>query len=499
MATLGVGALIYLGIMPLLKTFLTIFFGYLLARLNFFSPTAARGASQVTMKLALPCLIFASIVPAFTPSNVSAIGPLVLLGFIYQGIGFAMGFLIRETCYVPRNFYQGIIVMAGTSNWGNLPTAVVLSVTQEAPFNPATDPALGVSFVSVFIVAYNVVFWVLGSARSISWDYLPDVPQGEAAERRVSWKQKPIGGWIARVFLGYKPLKLENPNLHDNRMTDKSEEDIALSTTFRQDTPHPDTEASLQQRVLSPPSRRTSPSTLPLSHTQTTTAAVTPVSKRSLKFAVHPSCLSAGPEDPSNSPKIFPPTLVKFIRVLSSTVSPVTVTVVLSIPIALIQPLKALFVDTTRIGGPDWKGPDGHPPLFFMIDTASFIGSITVPMALIVLGASFARLKMPRPLSRLPLAAMFAVAMSKMLLMPVVGVLIVQTMVKNGLIPKENKAERFVAMFLSGTPAAVNQLIVTQLYSPDGDVDTLSAFLLVQCELAAVQRFSSILTVLHFN
>lgn len=28
---------------------------------------------------------------AFTPSNVSAIGPLLLLAFIYQGIGFAIG------------------------------------------------------------------------------------------------------------------------------------------------------------------------------------------------------------------------------------------------------------------------------------------------------------------------------------------------------------------------------------------------------------------------
>jgi hypothetical protein len=38
----------------------------------------------------------------------------------------------------------------------------------------------------------------------------------------------------------------------------------------------------------------------------------------------------------------------------------------------------------------------------------------------------------------------------------------------------------FVAMFLAGTPSAVNQLVMTQIYSPDGTADTLSAFLALQ-------------------
>lgn len=76
-------------------------------------------------------------------------------------------------------------------------------------------------------------------------------------------------------------------------------------------------------------------------------------------------------------------------------------------------------------------------------------------MALILLGASFARLQIPRPLSRLPIMAMIAVSLAKMVLLPVIGVLVVQAMVHNGLISREARAEKFVAMFLSGTPAAV--------------------------------------------
>ena len=60
---------------------------------------------------------------------------------------------------------------------------------------------VGVSFVSIFIVSYNLLFWVFGGAHSLSWDYLPGVPQGDDAETRVSWKQKPIGSYIARHIL----------------------------------------------------------------------------------------------------------------------------------------------------------------------------------------------------------------------------------------------------------------------------------------------------------
>lgn len=104
----------------LLDRFLSIFFGYILARKDLFPAAASRGASQVTMNLSLPALIFANIVPAFTPQNISALGPLFLLAFVYQGIGFLFGLIIRELFYVPRNFWQGLIIITGMSNWGNL-------------------------------------------------------------------------------------------------------------------------------------------------------------------------------------------------------------------------------------------------------------------------------------------------------------------------------------------------------------------------------------------
>jgi hypothetical protein len=52
-------------------------------------------------------------------------------------------------------------------------------------------------------------------------------------------------------------------------------------------------------------------------------------------------------------------------------VTPISAIVAISLLIALVDPLKALFVDFE--GGPSWNGPDGKPPLAFVIDTGCFI------------------------------------------------------------------------------------------------------------------------------
>lgn len=57
-------------------------------------------------------------------------------------------------------------------------------------------------------------------------------------------------------------------------------------------------------------------------------------------------------------------------------------------------------------------------------------------MALVLLGASFARLPMTRPFSRHAIPAMFAVAFAKMFLLPVIGVFMIQGMVHSGFIPE---------------------------------------------------------------
>ena len=98
------------------------FMGYYFARKGLFPQVATKGASQIAMNIAFPPLIFSSIVPAFTKDNITAIGPTFLIALIYAILGLLFGIVIREVCYVPRNFWQGIIVACCLGNWGALRT-----------------------------------------------------------------------------------------------------------------------------------------------------------------------------------------------------------------------------------------------------------------------------------------------------------------------------------------------------------------------------------------
>ena len=105
---------------PGVRRYLTILPGYIFARKGLFPQATTKGTSSVIINLALPALIFSSIVPAFTTKNVSETGPLVLLAIVYILIGLLCGLVIREVCYVPRNFWQGIVVASGLSSWSSL-------------------------------------------------------------------------------------------------------------------------------------------------------------------------------------------------------------------------------------------------------------------------------------------------------------------------------------------------------------------------------------------
>ncbi|KAK7467312.1 Protein M3 [Stygiomarasmius scandens] len=363
----------------------------------------------------------------------------------------------------------------------HLATAVVITVTAQAPFNGDKDPALGVSYVSIFILVFHFVFWVLGAAHSLAWDYAPGVPQGEEAQTDVSWYEKPIGSKVAQ-YLG----KSEKPRAQSSAPSTSDEEDksrnwqleenISAEKGISNETAQPDVvpggccsehhEADPDIQLARRISRRSTtnsfrsrrPSAGALSF-QPPRINNHPPNAPPPSLASHNnsrvSVTSSSPTETADTTPSAWQRLLRSVRSLGVLVTPVTITLAVSLPCALVPQLKALFTDTSSIGGPNWTGPDGKPPLSFILDTANFVGDITIPLSLIILGASFSRMSIPRPLSKLPITAMIMVTLAKTVLVPIIGVTMVEGMTKSRFIPKDALAERFVAMFLSGTPTAV--------------------------------------------
>ena len=70
-----------------------------------------------------------------------------------------------------------------------------------------------------------------------------------------------------------------------------------------------------------------------------------------------------------------------------------------------------------------------------------------MPLGLVCLGSALARLKVPRnQWKELPIGAIMGLAIGKMIIAPVLGVLIIKGMVNAGIIDADDKPLRFVCM-----------------------------------------------------
>lgn len=137
---------------------------------------------------------------------------------------------------------------------------------------------------------------------------------------------------------------------------------------------------------------------------------------------------------------------IAFVRtVLASILNPQALPILVALLISLVKPLKALFVVVEN--SPIPNAPDGQPPLAFIMDACTFIGAASVPLGLVCLGSALARMNIQLSQWRdLPIAAITWLAIGKMLVMPVLGVLITEGLVHGGIIKEEQKVLRFVCM-----------------------------------------------------
>ena len=315
---------------------------------------------------------------------------------------------------------------------------------------------VGISFVSIFILIYHIFFWVCGLAHSLSWDYAPGVPQGEAANVHLPWREKPVGGFVWKHLLKLTHDEDTQETRGSGSADPQSRSHTQIELGSRHSSGARDEESASIEVV-----RRTPHSSV---HSHQSSPAQ---SRRSRGLRVTPPVsVTTQPEVMSRSRQV--------LAAIAVVVTPISAIVAISLLIALVDPLKALFVSFE--GGPSWRGPDGKPPLAFVIDTgflfisphspttrsdwrsvtAKLLGAITVPMTLILLGVSFARMDVKLgPKSGLPVSALLSVCAVKMILLPTVGVLVTRAMMARGLINPESKVQIFVAIFLSGTPSAI--------------------------------------------
>ncbi|KAG1817858.1 auxin efflux carrier [Suillus variegatus] len=444
---------------------------------------ASVGMGQVIINVTIPSLMFSTIIPSFHSSNMAELGPLVIIAVMNMLIGMTLSWIIKQLFWVPHRFRYGILMVGGWGNTSDIPISVAMSVMAAAPFNGTDDENLAVGLHRCFYAGVITLF-PLGGYRLIIMDYDgPDLDNDRVKERLRAKHSKILSRltagivYLRRIFLfNHSPVRelhtevgqnstgeKESPratSTHENFVTTcykpPEQEEIGVSTSTNEELPASPSFTSIQLGpALTDEAQKVSTTTTNLPDLPAGQVAVTHVHWFN-----------------------------KFIgltwRFLRSAMTPPSLSIIFSFTIAIIPPLKALFV--TGVPGTHIpSAPDGQPPLAFIMKTSTFIGNASVPMGLIMLGSALARLNVPRnQWNSLPLCAIASCAIARLVVMPVLGTLICQQFTRIGLIDPHNNVLRFVCILVSGLPTASMLVFLTQVYSGTGNAEHLAAFLIPQ-------------------
>ncbi|KAJ7286530.1 auxin efflux carrier [Mycena rebaudengoi] len=434
--------------------------GFVVTKLDLFPQAAAGGMGQIILNIAQPCLMFSRIVPAFTAQNISALGPIMLIAAMYQAIGVGIALITKQFFWVPHRFRWGIFVVGGWGNYGDISTPIALSIMGAAPFNGAGDQALSVAYISAMTFYYMITFFPLGGHKLIALDFKgPDI-DSDSSRDEFRRRHFAIFSWfpktIARIFRSKNLTgdgEVHSPSerkLPDVEVYTTAENEIGTATYLASSAAASSTASLNFGRFL----KVAGDSELELPTTP----------KRQSQVLA-----------PSRGRRIWR----RMVAFTKDVCAPSSISVIIALPIAVVPALKGLFIAVDN--SPIHPGPDGLPPLSFLFQAAIFIGAASVPLGLVCLGSALARLEIPRgQLNKLPVGAITSIAVGRMIVTPVLGVLLTKGLVHGGIIPKEDKVLQFVSLIFSCIPSGVNQVFLTQVYSGDGSAEHPPAFLLPQ-------------------
>lgn len=467
-----IGTIIYDGVKPLIRVFITTALGFLLIKRNIVPRDGINVFSHLIVNVTLPCLLFSKIVPSFTSDNIGALGPIFLVGGVYQVLAGFLGLIARAFTPTPRRYRYGLIAAFTFSNWGDLPIGVISSIMTSAPFNAETDEALGIAYVAIFILINYISQFPLQGLRLVAFDYTRGV-SAEDERRSEDGEYGTFQKYLNRLLQGM-PMSHELERARrvhfeddekvqpstDGATVDTPSSPSAASTVFDRESNLPESEQGGEQTTIR-------------------TSTESKVSK-----------LNVSP------PKTADPKLTRKEQLwngvkscIKHTLVPPTISLICSIVIGVVPFLRNLFVPAEALSRFSPLAPDGNPPLSTIYEAAAFIGAASVPLGLIVLGASIATIQVPRPITRLPLISMLTMAIVKLAIVPIFGFFFVRALVKSGIVDSDNKVLIFVLTSLSCVPTSTIQVVWSRLLAPPGvenNSTLLGAYLLVQYFVWAV-------------
>ncbi|VEU20191.1 DEKNAAC101042 [Brettanomyces naardenensis] len=507
------GTIIYIAVKPIFKIYMIIGVGIMLARMNILSVDTSKNISSMAILVLLPCLAFNKIVSNIDDSDIKEISTIVIVSCFMIGSGAIGTFLIGVALDAPREWYGGLLSCGLLPNISDLPIAYLQSMEDSSVLKNVDK---GVSYVCIFMALQMLVQFNFGGFKLIELDFKKqlEAEKEELSDEEASIAMEEIVGEGTSAHtndatsmvssldsliddtslsaLPSKPQKLMPASSKlgsSNGLTRKASITDSLLSTDNDLRGRP---AENMDDIVRVYSRFNELKKKRLEDKKATAAAAAAGNSSSFSYSSS-SSLSLGEKMKMtylDRKKYELKQVWKFIKktptlmahlnfrkltkdaftvLITSTLKPCSITIIISITVAMIPWVKALFVETSEVQLP--SAPDFEPPLSFIMDFASYIGAAQVPIGLLMLGGTIGRLslkKLPMGVWKTPVG----ITLFKLFIFPVMGCALNAKLYRDGLFYGED-----ILYFISNInfclPPATSLIYITAFYTPVNCKSTL--------------------------
>ncbi|CAI4051726.1 hypothetical protein SUVZ_14G2250 [Saccharomyces uvarum] len=170
MLHITLGQAIWASVKPIIKIYLIIGVGFLLAKMGILTVEATRTISDVVLTVLLPCLSFNKIVANIEDKDIKSVGIICLSAVLIFVTGLFFAYMVRLFLPVPKQWYGGILAGGMFPNISDLPIAYLQSMDQGFIFS-AEEGNKGVANVIIFLTMFLICVFNLGGFRLIESDF----------------------------------------------------------------------------------------------------------------------------------------------------------------------------------------------------------------------------------------------------------------------------------------------------------------------------------------
>ncbi|ODV94696.1 hypothetical protein PACTADRAFT_69610 [Pachysolen tannophilus NRRL Y-2460] len=498
----SLGSIIYTAVKPIFKIYIIIGVGYFLGKKNLLSVDTTRNISDIILFTLLPCLIFSKIVTNIDNSDLKQIGIICLTAVLLYFAGLIGSLICYFITPVPKNWLGGCLSVGFFPNISDLPIAYVQTLDTGSLFTE-DEGDKGVAYVCIYLAVQTIFQFNLGMYRMIEYDLKDEIKRCIDIENKIENSENAIfdsdddlvqrrdfsvvnSSNINRGRTIHGSSSSNHPTVNRQGGVSKSR---TISSNNNEDKEHERfLEANLGnlRGVNRAKSRRLSATQSISNSVMTTSSSVRNLDLRKLpsqniddivnqysqveklRSGTHEATvvglgdLDVRPVQSRTNKWGLSDFLNALLLVLENCKRPPSVSLILSITISMIPWVKALFVTTTQVSLPN--APDGMPPLSFLMDFATYVSEACVPLGLLLLGATLARLsvgKMPKGYWKVPLS----LTLLRLIILPIIGVLFNHRLNKIGWFGGD-KMLQFIGSINFGLPNATSLIYLTAFYTP---------------------------------